>query len=73
LAQPGQQYAAYLIGADRGAITLDVPRGSYQVRWFDPRTAAELVTMVVDHPGGAWHLELPRGSVECALAIRRKN
>ncbi len=45
LAQPGEVYAVY--APDAGAVRLDLPDGTFDVRWFDPRNGGGLQTGAV--------------------------
>ncbi len=67
LAEPGRQYAAYLWGGP-GAVVLDVPPGTYEIRWFDPKEMTIHGPERREHPGGTWRLEV--GRAEAALQIQ---
>lgn len=57
LAQPGRVYAVYTPHADE--IRLDLPRGSYTVRWYNPRAGGEPVAGDAVHGGKAVSLGDP--------------
>jgi len=72
LAEPGKQYALYLKGDGFGTLTLDLPKGRYQVRWTEVFTGSPGEPTVINHPGGVLHLRVPTLATEFALAIKAR-
>jgi hypothetical protein len=75
LAKPGEIYAVYL--PEGGAVSLALPEGSYQVRWYNPRTGGEPVTGSVPEVRGGGRVALggppSEPSKDWAVLLRRKD
>ncbi|QVL34255.1 hypothetical protein KIH39_10215 [Telmatocola sphagniphila] len=69
LAETGQQYAVYFKDCAKFAFTLDLPEGSYSIRWLDVVTGKELTAATLNHSGGNFNLQVPELGRECALRM----
>jgi hypothetical protein len=72
LADPSQQYAIYLKGGSRAALTLDLPAGRYRAEWLNPRTGKTDKTEDVNHAGGHVVVASPEYTEDIALGIRAR-
>ncbi len=53
-------------------VTLDLPGGSWSIRWLDPVTGETLRSdTITNHPGGPRRLETPHWKEDVAIAVRR--
>ncbi|HUR45814.1 MAG TPA: hypothetical protein VMZ27_08080, partial [Candidatus Saccharimonadales bacterium] len=71
LAEPGQQYAAYVFGAGQANPILDLPAGNYKVEWLNPFTGKIEKKERLKHPGGTATLNSPAYDPDIALRIVR--
>jgi len=71
LAEPGQQYAAYLRGGKNIALKIALPDGSYTYELADPRNGETLGNGQFTIQGGHHTLGLPDLAEDVALSIRR--
>lgn len=74
LAKPGQVYALYLPRG--GAVSLNLPAGSFEVAWYNPRTGGPLIpgSPPVVSGGGQVSLGAPPADAEkdWAVLVRRR-
>ncbi|MHA3774987.1 cellulase family glycosylhydrolase [Verrucomicrobiota bacterium sgz303538] len=70
LAEPGQQYAAYLKNAP-GSIEIDMPEGRYSAQYLNAVSGRETKAEQFAHAGGVRTFKLPDNVSEVALAVRR--
>jgi hypothetical protein len=66
LAEPGRQYAVYLLGS--ASATLKLEPGKYRARWFNPRTG-EWTPIAGGAAGGQWTAPRPPGDGDWALLL----
>jgi len=71
LAEPGRQYALYLVGGTRAVLAVDLPAGRYRVEWLNPRTGVIEKRETLRPAGGAATLASPEYDPDIALRIRR--
>ena len=69
LVEPGRQFAAYLCGGAAKTLTVDLPRGIYDVAWTDPVSGAVTQRDTVRHPGGACALAGPPYRDDIAVCV----
>lgn len=69
LAEPGEQYAAYVRGGSGLVLRLDLPAGRYQTTWIDPRDGRELKAETITAASGATELEAPDFAEDVALKL----
>jgi hypothetical protein len=73
LVEPGKQYAIYLGGTAKNAVAveIDLPSGSYEIQWLDPRTGHREPLAKIAHSGGLHRFQSPVYDEDAALSIRR--
>jgi hypothetical protein len=72
LSEPGSQYAAYVFGKASGVLKLDLPPGTYTIRWLNVLTGAEFCKDTITHMGGEASVVLPAYDTDAAFSILRK-
>lgn len=72
LAEPGRQYALYLDGGRKAELALELPAGSYELSWLDPRDGRTLGTQALDHKGGRCSLQTPPYEEDLAVRIKAR-
>src|SRR5262245_53039446 len=72
LAEPGRQYAVYVKGAAGSGFDIELPAGSYRVRWLNVVSGREEALPRLSHPGGPARFLLPVTLGEGALKIVRE-
>jgi hypothetical protein len=69
LVDPGKTYVVYLHGGSRAELTLELPRGAYQVEWINTRTGKRDGSDAVVHKGGAYTCTSPAYEEDIALRV----
>ena len=69
LAEPGKQYAIYVLGDGLEKLQLDLPAGRYRAQWVNTKTGAVDKEESFEHPGGAKELPAPKYTEDVALRI----
>lgn len=72
LAEPGKQYAAYLMGGKQVNPEMKLPAGNYRMEWIDPLSGKSLKKEMLKHHGGIAKLESPAYSEDIAVWILKK-
>lgn len=72
LAEPGKQYAAYLMGGKQINPEIRLPEGKYALEWVDPLSGKTLKKESLAHKGGIAKLESPVYAEDIALQILLK-
>jgi hypothetical protein len=70
LSEPGKQYAIYIHGGTRADLKLDLPAGTYTLKWLNPRTGYDDKTERIQHAGGTMTLQSPAYEDDIALGVR---
>ncbi len=71
LAEPGAAYALYLRGGASAELRLNLPEGSYNAQWLNPRSGQIEAKAEVQSFGTPVSLQSPDYQQDIALAIRR--
>jgi hypothetical protein len=71
LANPGRQYAIYVLGGVNTIYRLSVPFGKYRVSWIDPATGIKIRQDEVNHTSGELRLQGPDYKTDMAIRIDR--
>ena len=71
LAEPGQQYAAYIFGPGTANPVFDLPAGNYKIEWLNPFTGKIEKRERLKHTGGNAILKAPAYDPDIALRIVR--
>ena len=71
LSEPGKAYALYVSGAGRREVVIDLPGGTYEARWINPREGSTSPPERMIHAGGARSLAVPGYSEDVALSVKR--
>ncbi len=69
LAEPGKNYAVYLLGGKAAELAVRLPAGSYLAEWIDTKTGKVAATERFEHAGGPRTLKSPPYSEDIALKI----
>lgn len=69
LAEEGKTYAIYLTKGTQAQFTLNIPAGTYQADWVNPKTGAIDKSETVHHTGGSMIVESPDYVEDIALRI----
>ncbi len=69
LAEPGKQYAVYVLGDGLDTLQIDLPAGAYRVQWVNTKTGAVDKEESIDHPGGTRQLAAAKYTEDVALRI----
>jgi len=69
LAEPGKQYAIYVLGDGLEKLQLDLPAGRYRAQWVNTKTGAVDKEESFEHPGGAKELPASKYTEDVALRI----
>ncbi|HET6246420.1 MAG TPA: putative collagen-binding domain-containing protein [Tepidisphaeraceae bacterium] len=72
LAQPGKQYAVYIKGGTHIDLQIDLPAGTYAVRWLNPTSGEVSKSETVKSSGGLITIESPDYTQDVALGIVSK-
>jgi hypothetical protein len=74
LAEQGKQYAIYVGGLAKNAVAveIDLPPGSYEAHWLDPRSGRRERPANIAHSGGIHRFESPLYEEDAALRICRR-
>jgi hypothetical protein len=72
LAEPGQQYAMYLLHAGGAQLSLQLPSGRYRLDWLDPVSGVYISKAKMTHKGGIARLVVPENTFDIALRMVRK-
>jgi hypothetical protein len=72
LAEPGQQYAVYLLHAGGAQLSLQLPSGRYKLDWLNPVTGVYISKDKMVHKGGMARVTVPENTFDIALRIVRK-
>lgn len=72
LSEPGRQYAIYLQGRGPTTLTLNLPRGTWQIEWIDTLDGRSLKKERIASRGGATELASPEFPGEVALRISKE-
>jgi len=71
LADPGKQYALYVVGGVNSYYRLAVPPARYRVEWIDPVTGITIINQTVNHTSGDLRLDGPAYDEDLALRLTR--
>ncbi|NJK86234.1 MAG: undecaprenyl-diphosphate phosphatase [Bacteroidales bacterium] len=71
LANPGKQYAIYVVGGKNSYHRLNVPVGNYRVEWIDPVTGTKMVDEIIQHLSGDLRLDGPDYKEDIALRLTK--
>lgn len=71
LTEKGNQYAAYIFGAGLNHLTMQLPKGEYEVEWLDPVTGEYTLGGVV-HDGGLATIGVPPYGDDYAMRMTIK-
>lgn len=69
LAEPGKQYALYILGDGVTSLQLEMPAGRYHAQWVNTKTGAIDREESFPHSGGLRTLTVPTYSEDVALRI----
>lgn len=72
LSEKGKQYAAYILHGERATVTLELPKGTYDVSWIDPVSGRTLSKESLKVSGGQRSVQSPAYEFDIALRIMRK-
>lgn len=72
LSEKGKQYAAYILHGERATVTLELPKGTYDVSWIDPVSGRTVSTESLKVSGGQRSVQSPAYEFDIALRIIRK-
>lgn len=71
LAEPGKQYAVYMIDDSTESLTLRIPKGKYEVQWMHPTTGVYEKPLSRKTRGNRLRLRMPPHREDLALRIIR--
>jgi len=71
LANPGVQYAIYVVGGNNSWYRLNIPFGKYKVEYIDPSTGIKILEQVLEHSKGDFRLDGPDYESDLAIRINR--
>ena len=69
LAEPGKQYAIYLMGGKQVNLEMLLSKGNYSLEWINPLTGQTDKKDKISHSGGLIKLESPKFEQDIALKI----
>lgn len=69
LAEPGMQYAAYILKGSHVALEVTLPAGTYSVGWMNPVTGVYVKKEKLRHSGGNVKIISPEYTYDIALKI----
>ena len=72
LAQKDKAYALYVNGSGLKELRLELPKGSYNIRWINTKTGAVEGMESIDHAGEELKLTVPNYSDDIALSITKQ-
>jgi hypothetical protein len=71
LANPGVQYAIYVVGGKNSWYRLNIPFGKYKVEYIDPVSGRKILEEVLSHSSGDFRLDGPDYENDLAIRINR--
>lgn len=71
LAEEGKNYLAYIGKENVTSFTLELPPGSYSLRWISPATGDTLLSNTINIKGSEWTFSLPPYKEDIALMVIR--
>ena len=70
LARPNTEYICYVLGKGPVAVLLKLPRGSFEVRWYDPKSGHFVTSIEQIKSQGLTTLQSPAFELDIVLYVR---